>query len=218
MKALKYIFFTGMFVLCMSLAASGLAAETCCAQANSENYTIDMPCLILNGKAYKAKMVFDPDVPGGLYWKLDLDSFKQVDTSCYSAGDGQCENSTITLTIDGETETLSLVAFQGFEIGADGLYTCAWHSDSSQDQLLLSGISASTTDGTTYVYSNSDPSHVSLIWNLNAYYPTDFSITFSKWEGAGGIARGTVSATLYNLPLDSTITITDVEFCAPIAD
>lgn len=135
------------------------------------------------------------------------------------SGSGDCSNSSITLTIDGETETLSLIGFNGFESDLDGnLYSCAWNTDPSEDQIAISGIPADLMDGTTLVMSDNDPSHLSLIWNNDAYFPTDFSMTFDTWDGPGGNANGTLSGAFYNLPLDRTITLTDVSFCAPIVE
>lgn len=134
-------------------------------------------------------------------------------------GSGTCDNSDITLTIGNDTETLSLLiagGFSGFERGTSDQYSCVWNSDDSQ--LLINGLSGTITDGTTFVMSDSDPSHLSLIWNSNIYILTDFTLTFTTWDGPGGDAIGKLSATFQSFPLNETITITDVELCAPIVD
>lgn len=193
-----------------------------CAELDAGDFTIDIPCLMVYSVQYRARLLYDPGVAGGAYFKLDMNALEIVaDSTSDGFGQGACEDSTITLAIDGETETLSLISYQGFERGFDGLYSCAWNSwngESSEDQVLVTGISQGVAAGTSFVMSNSDPSHVSLIWNNNAYIPLSFTITFTTWEGTGGIAGGTISATLFNAPLGKTITLTDVKFCAPVVD
>ena len=132
------------------------------------------------------------------------------------SGTGTCTDSEITLTIGGETKTLSLVVANGFEHGEANLYGCVWHSQSYGDQLLINGISSAVAQGTVYTMNDTDPLKVSLLWNNMLYMPEAFTLSFNQWDGPGGNARGTLSATLYNVMLDETMILKDVAFSAPI--
>ena len=53
-----------------------------CATVNLDNQDgnpdIDIPCLTIGGKKYRLRMIFDPNIKGGYYWKLDVNSFQEV--------------------------------------------------------------------------------------------------------------------------------------------
>ncbi len=141
-------------------------------------------------------------------------------------GSETCDTTDIVLTANGESKTLSLISFQGFEQAGTGSYTCAWNSwdtasASSSDQLAITGLSGNITTGTTFIMTgptdNSDPSHMNLIWNDNMYLVQSFSLTFTKWEGAGGYASGYFSATFQG-STSTQIRFSNIDFCIPIFD
>ncbi len=210
-----------------SAASEGNTGNGGCGVVNMENYTISLPCIMIDGVPHQLDLLYDPSIPGGHYWMLDVASLKPSEGSSEdSSGDqegdnggGTCNGSDIVLSVEGRTESLSLMSFEGFEVGGDGFYTCFWNGGESggEFQLGITGLSGPGA-GSTYVMSNTDPSHMSLVWDGNAYFPEDFTINITEWEGAGGFARGTFSATLINGPLAKSITLTDVEFCVPVVD
>ena len=132
------------------------------------------------------------------------------------SGTGTCSDSEITLTIGNETKTLSLAVTSGFEQGEANLYGCVWHSQSYGDQLLINGISSAVSPGGVYTMNGTDPLKLSLVWNNMLYMPKAFTLSFDRWDGPGGNAGGTLSATLYNVMLDKTMILKDVAFCGPI--
>lgn len=176
-----------------------------------------------------------PTLPEGknfVYFAVDNNADGQADATWYDAveiniqsdtgdesdpGEGTCSNSDLTLSIDGETQTLSLTAYAGFEPGYDGLFSCAWHNI-ADSQLSITGLAANTSNGSTFTMSNTDPSHMNLIWESNMYIVESFNLTIDTWTGDGGVASGTFSATFYNGLLNQTIELSNVYFCAPIAN
>ena len=158
----------------------------------------------------------DNDTPGTDNSGNDTPQPGNNNGSTTLSGIGTCANSEITLTVANETKTLSLVVNNGFELGTANLYGCVWHSESYGDQLLINGISSPVTTGAYYTMNDTDPLQVSLVWNHMLYIPSTFTVTFDRWDGPGGQAQGTLSATLVNRLLDETIILKDMAFCGPI--
>ncbi len=49
-----------------------------CSTLNLNNLNIDMPCLMIGGHKYRLRLLYDPSIQGGYYWKLDLTSIQDV--------------------------------------------------------------------------------------------------------------------------------------------
>lgn len=63
-----------------SLGAS--ADNTCdaaCTVLNPQNLDLAVPCLIIGGVKYEVDLHFDPAIPNGYYWKLDMGSLKALE-------------------------------------------------------------------------------------------------------------------------------------------
>lgn len=49
-----------------------------CSNLNLNNFSIEIPCIMVGGKKYRLNLLYDPAVPGGIYWKLDINSLQEV--------------------------------------------------------------------------------------------------------------------------------------------
>jgi hypothetical protein len=49
-----------------------------CALLNLNDLAIEMPCIDAGGAKYKVRLIYDPAIPDGLHWKLDINSVQQL--------------------------------------------------------------------------------------------------------------------------------------------
>ncbi len=49
-----------------------------CAYLDMSNLNIVLPCLMIEGAQYRLRLLYDPNVSGGIYWKLDESSLEFV--------------------------------------------------------------------------------------------------------------------------------------------
>ena len=50
-----------------------------CSYVDMSNFDVVMPCLIFDGVRYRLRLVHDPTIPNGLYWKLDESSIEPAE-------------------------------------------------------------------------------------------------------------------------------------------
>lgn len=49
-----------------------------CAAVDLNSLNIDIPCIQVGEKKYHIKLIYDPSVQGGIYWKLDMNFLQEV--------------------------------------------------------------------------------------------------------------------------------------------
>jgi len=49
-----------------------------CTTIDLNSLNLNIPCLMIGGHKYRMRLLYDPSVQGGHYWKLDLTSLQEV--------------------------------------------------------------------------------------------------------------------------------------------
>lgn len=49
-----------------------------CSVFNLNDFSIDTACIQIGEKKYRLKLLYDPNIQGGIYWKLDLNSLQEL--------------------------------------------------------------------------------------------------------------------------------------------
>ncbi len=57
----------------------GSAGSADCTTVDLNTLNLDIPCLVINGQKYRLRLLYDPNIQGGLYWKLDLNSLQPAE-------------------------------------------------------------------------------------------------------------------------------------------
>jgi len=69
---------SGDYVNAVRVYSLDNAAAGDCTTIDLNNLNLDIPCLMVGGHKYRLRLLYDPSVQGGYYWKLDLTSLQEV--------------------------------------------------------------------------------------------------------------------------------------------
>ena len=69
---------SGDYVNAVRVYSLDNAAAGDCTTIDLNNLNLNIPCLMIGGHKYRMRLLYDPSVQGGYYWKLDLTSLQEA--------------------------------------------------------------------------------------------------------------------------------------------